>query len=118
MRLSVVLAAFAGMLALLPCAAELSWHQETGFRWADLAVPREGKTGFTFLAPEQSGITFTNPLDERAIAANRVLANGSGVAIGDVDHDGLADIFFCSLDGRNALYRNLGGLRFRDVTAG
>ncbi len=108
----------AGALGMLPCAAELIWHAEKGFRWAELAVPREGKAGFTLLPPEQTGITFTNPLDERAIATNRTLANGSGVAIGDIYHDGLPAIFFCSLDGHNALYKNLGGMKFKDVTAG
>ena len=107
-----------GALGILPCIAELPWHLEKGFRWAELAVPREGKPGFTLLPPEQTGITFTNPLDEHALAANRVLANGSGVAIGDIYHDGLPAIFFCSLDGHNALYKNLGGMKFRDVTAG
>ena len=108
----------AGVLRTFSCAAEPVWHPEQGFRWAELAVPREGKPGFTLLPPEQTGITFTNPLDERAFAGNRTLANGSGVAIGDVDHDGLADIFLCSLDGHNALYKNLGGMRFKDVTKG
>ena len=103
-------------MGILPCAAEPQWHQESGFRWAELQVPREGGAGFTLLPPEQTGITFTNPLDEHAIAANRVLASGSGVAIGDFDGDGLPDIFLCSLDGHNALYKNLGGMRFKDVT--
>ena len=61
-------------LGIAPCAAQLQWHQEKDFRWAELAVPREGKPGFTLLAPEQTGITFTNPLDEHAVAVNRVLA--------------------------------------------
>ena len=116
--LSCIFIPLAGALGILPCAAELAWHPEQGFRWAELAVPREGKAGFTLLGPEQTGITFTNPLDERAIATNRGLANGSGVAIGDIYHDGLPAIFLCSLDGRNALYKNLGGMKFKDVTAG
>ena len=116
--LLLVFLLLAGALGVLPCAAQMQWHQEKGFRWAELPVPREGKPGFTLLPPEQTGITFTNPLDERAIAANRVLANGSGVAIGDIYHDGLPAIFFCSLDGHNALYKNLGGMKFKDVTAG
>jgi hypothetical protein len=107
----------AGALGVLPCAAGMQWHQEKGFRWSELQVPPEGKPGFTLLLPEQTGINFTNNFDERAVAANRVLANGSGVAIGDVDGDGLPDIFLCSLDGHNALYQNLGGFKFKDVTA-
>ena len=49
---------------------------------------------------------------------NAELASGSGAAIGDIYHDGLPAIFFCSLDGHNALYKNLGGMKFKDVTAG
>jgi hypothetical protein len=96
--------------------AEPSWHQENGFRWAELNVPGVGKTGFKLLSPEETGITFSNTLDERTGEANRVLFNGSGVAVGDFDNDGLPDIYFCSLNGSNALYKNLGGMKFRDVT--
>src|SRR5712691_2046229 len=92
------------------------WHQENGFRWAELNVPNGGKTGFRLLPPEETGINFTNILDLRTGEANRVLFNGSGVAIGDFDNDGLPDIYFCTLNGHNALYQNLGGMRFKDVT--
>ena len=92
------------------------WHGEKGVKWAELDVPKEGKNGFTLLTPEQTGITFTNSLDEKAGAANRVLYNGSGVAAGDYDNDGLPDVYFCSLNGRNALYKNLGNWKFKDVT--
>ena len=82
-------------------------------------MPREGKTGFSLLGPEETGINFTNTLDEPTLEANsRVLSNGSGVAVGDFDGDGLPDIYFCSLNGRNALYKNLGGMKFKDVTQG
>jgi hypothetical protein len=93
------------------------WHAEKGYRWSDLKVPAGGKTGFTLLGPEVTGVAFTNLLDERAAEANRVLANGAGVAAGDYDGDGLPDLFFCGLSGRNVLYKNLGGLKFKDVTA-
>ncbi len=116
--LSITLLMLAGVPGVLPCAAELSWHQEKGFQWAELPVPREGKAGFTLLTPEQTGITFTNFFDERIFAANRVLFNGSGLAIGDIYHNGLPAIFFCSLDGHNALYRNLGGMKFKERDGG
>ncbi len=77
---------------------------------------RRGQSWFPLLPPEQTGITFTNPLDERVMAANRLLPNGCGVALGDFNNDGLPDIFLCSLDGHNALYKNLGGMKFADVT--
>src|SRR2546426_5772153 len=106
----------AGDLRVATCAATPQWHQENGFRWAELNVPKEGKTGFKLLPPQETGINFTNTLDLRAGEANRVLFNGSGVALGDYNNDGLPDIYFCSLSGHNALYQNLGGMRFKDVT--
>ena len=109
------------VLALLPqalTAAGPTWQVEKGFRWAALEVPVAGQTGFTLLPPEQTGIFFTNELDEWKGGANRVLYNGSGLAVGDFDGDGRSDLYFCSLQGRNALYKNLGGGKFQDVTAG
>ena len=109
------------VLALLPsalAAGEPTWKVEKGFRWAALEVPPAGQAGFTLLPPEQSGIFFTNELDEWKGGANRVLYNGSGLAAGDFDGDGRPDLYFCSLQGRNALYKNLGGGKFQDVTDG
>ena len=64
---------------------------------ANLPVPTKGKTGFRLLSPEGTGTYFTNTLDHRTGEANRVLFNGSGVAVGDFDNDGLPDLYFCSL---------------------
>src|SRR3989442_6231255 len=94
----------------------LKWHAEKGHRWAELSVPASGKTGFTLLSPSETGVAFPNTLQEWAGAANRVLFNGSGVALGDFDNDGLPDIFLCGLDTPNALYKNLGNWKFKDVT--
>src|SRR4029450_4567074 len=98
-------------------AAQLKWRTQKDAKWTELKLPQLGKTGFTLLPPDQTGISFTNHLDEWSSAANRVLENGSGVAVGDFDKDGRPDIFLCSLTGQNALYRNLGKWRFEDVTA-
>src|SRR5262249_41336634 len=87
-----------------------------GVRIVDLNVPSAGQTGFTLQRPEQTGITFTNTLDPWASASNRVLNNGSGLAAGDFDNDGFVDLFFCSLNQRNRLFKTLGGWKFKDVT--
>jgi hypothetical protein len=79
-------------------------------------VAQTGKVGFTLLAPEATGLRFTNRLSEAAGAENRVLYNGAGVAAGDVNQDGRPDLFFCDLSGHNALFLNLGNGRFREAT--
>ena len=84
-----------------------------------VALPRpEGRgAGFTRLDPAQTGLRFTNQVSLKAVANNRLIEDGSGVAAGDVDGDGLCDLYFCSLEGANRLYRNIGDLRFKDITA-
>jgi hypothetical protein len=107
------------LLAADPAHGDVrAWRAEGGYRWAELAVPTGGKAGFTLLTPAQTGIFFTNELDEWKGGSNRVLSNGSGLAAGDFDNDGLPDLYFCSLEGRNTLYKNLGQWKFQDVTAG
>ena len=54
-------------------AGDVAWQAGPGGRWAELPVPKTGKTGFSLIAAEQTGVTFTNSLEERAGAANRVL---------------------------------------------
>ena len=95
---------------------ELKWRQEAGYRWAELNFSRFGAPGFARLPGEETGITKINSLTKEQIAANRHLLNGSGVTIGDVDGDGLADIYLCQLDGANALYKNLGNWKFQNIT--
>ena len=95
----------------------LEWSAEGGHRWAKLADPGNSNPGFTLMPPKQTGVQFTNTLSTAILIGNKNLLNGSGVALGDYDGDGLCDIYLCRLDGDNALYLNLGGWRFKDVTA-
>ncbi len=94
------------------------WQEIPGARWTPIQpVPPSPRPGFTLVASEASGIAFTNHLAEASAANNRILENGSGVALGDVDGDGWTDLYLCRLEGDNALYRNLGNWRFEDITA-
>ncbi|HMQ63912.1 MAG TPA: VCBS repeat-containing protein, partial [Flavilitoribacter sp.] len=67
----------------------------------------------------RTGVTFENTL--RETPASNVLTyeyfyNGGGVAVGDVNNDGLEDLYFTANMGPNKLYINQGGFSFRDVT--
>ena len=104
------------VLHLIGRASAADWETGPGFRARRLDVPTAGRTGFHALPPSETGIFFTNLLSKQSAATNRVLENGSGVALGDIDGDGLCDIYFCGMEGDNALYRNLGGWKFEDVT--
>jgi enediyne biosynthesis protein E4 len=78
-----------------------------------------GTTLFTQLPASYSGITFRNDLvydRDFNIYRYRNFYNGGGVATGDVNNDGLPDVFFSSNMGTNRLYLNKGELRFEDVT--
>lgn len=79
-------------------------------------MPGQGEAGFQSLSSYETGIDFINRLSEEEIASNQNLLNGSGVAVGDIDGDGLIDIYFASLAGSNKLYKNLGSLEFEDIT--
>ncbi len=105
----------AGLWACAP-AAPPEWHQEDGYRWRELVVP-SGQPGFTAMAERRTGVDFRNTVSDSALIGSRVLAQGAGIALGDVDGDGLVDLFLARTEGPNALYRNLGGWRFEDITA-
>src|SRR6266702_4307637 len=97
-------------------ASSLNWKEVGAARVAALSIPAAGKTGFRLLPSELTGIHFTNKLSEQRAMNNVNLMNGSGVALGDYDGDGLCDIYLCNLDGTNALYKKLGNWKFKDVT--
>ena len=105
------------LLASLTLGANAAvWETNAGYRFAKLTVPSSLKTGFTLLPSAATGISFTNTLAVERKKANANLMNGSGVALGDYDGDGLCDIYLCDLNGTNALYRNLGNWKFKDTT--
>jgi hypothetical protein len=93
------------------------WQETATDRRRLLQVPREGHSGFTLMTGAQTGIFFTNLLAAQRHYTNSMLLNGSGVATGDIDGDGLCDIYVCGLDSPNALYKNLGNWKFTNIAA-
>ena len=68
---------------------------------------------------EKSGIAFNNTITESPDLNyfTYVYAyNGGGVAVGDIDNDGLPDVYFTGNQVGDKLYRNMGGLKFEDIT--
>ncbi|MDN5210728.1 VCBS repeat-containing protein [Fulvivirgaceae bacterium BMA12] len=84
------------------------------------AVSTKDSTLFELVSASYSGIAFRNSLPESSHMNRFVYEyfyNGGGVAIGDVNNDGLDDIYFTSNLKDNKLYLNKGELRFKDITA-
>jgi hypothetical protein len=72
-----------------------------------------------FTLEENTGIDFTNKVTNTPafnILNYRNFYNGGGVAIGDINKDGLPDIFFTSNQGGNKLYLNKGDFHFEDIS--
>ena len=82
---------------------------------------QEGRPAlFTMLTPEQTKVDFVNKLTEGPntnILMYEYFYNGGGVATGDLNGDGLIDIYFSSNMGENSLYLNQGQMKFQDITA-
>ena len=79
-----------------------------------------GNTLFTLLSNEQTQVHFKNEITEAPdfnVLNYYYTYNGGGVAIGDVNNDGLEDLYFTSNQQSNKLYLNKGDFMFEDVTA-
>ncbi|WP_299552458.1 VCBS repeat-containing protein [Seonamhaeicola sp.] len=81
-------------------------------------VPASDKH-FSLINSEHTGITFANNLTETAEEnhlINESFVTGAGVAIGDINNDGLPDIYFSGNQVNDKLYLNKGNLVFEDIS--
>jgi enediyne biosynthesis protein E4 len=95
------------IVLLIACSNEQE-HQDGG---ADRLFKR--------LSADKTGIDFQNILSFREdfdVFRYRNYYNGAGVAIGDINNDGLSDIYLTSNMGDNKLFLNKGQLQFEDIT--
>lgn len=77
------------------------------------------RTLFTKLPSAQTGIDFVNAIENQAdfnIFRYRNFYNGGGVAVGDINNDGLPDLYFTANMKKNRLYLNKGNFEFEDIT--
>ena len=75
---------------------------------------------FTKLSENQTGIDFQNVLNEDNTDFNILtypyFYNGAGIAVGDINNDGLPDLCFTGNMVKNRLYINKGNFKFEDIT--
>ncbi|MFZ9756102.1 MAG: FG-GAP repeat domain-containing protein, partial [Bacteroidia bacterium] len=74
---------------------------------------------FELLSPSETGIDFTNEVPENDSLNQftyHYLYNGNGVGIGDLDNDGLPEVFVSGNSSSSRLYRNKGNMQFEDIT--
>ncbi len=74
---------------------------------------------FNKIEPDVSGIDFENQLKfskDLNIIEYLYFYNGGGVAVGDINNDGLEDLYLSSNQGKDKLFLNLGDFRFKDIS--
>ena len=81
-----------------------------------------GQMTFTAIPAIESGLVANNPYEDPAMWGAKYAefqggAIGSGVAIGDLDGDGLPEVFIACKTAPNRLYRQVAPFRFEDITA-
>jgi len=76
-------------------------------------------SNFEILESSLTGISFSNDLintKELNILSYLYFYNGGGVATGDINNDGLPDIYFCGNQVDDKLYLNEGDFKFKDIS--
>src|SRR5882672_9351707 len=89
------------------------------FFWTGMVSCKQKRTLFQSLSSSQTGIDFSNTVEENDkynVLNYMNIYTGAGVAAGDVNNDGLVDLFFSGNETSCRLYINKGNMQFEDVT--
>ncbi|MFN8354672.1 MAG: VCBS repeat-containing protein [Spirosomataceae bacterium] len=95
-------------------------NQTTTHSGRELSYSPPSDPLFVKLSAQETGIDFLNHVEDGStfnILSYRNFYNGGGVAIGDVNNDGLSDVYLSANMSDNKLYLNKGHLTFEDITA-
>jgi hypothetical protein len=112
-------ALFCFLLILFNCKDNESKEVTSSNTTIDDKVEPEEKVLFEFLPASETNIDFRNDIFESEnfnFLLYEYLYNGGGVAIGDINNDGLEDIYFSGNTTKNRLYLNQGNFKFKDIT--
>lgn len=97
---------------LLGCTSESSTDKPK-------ETKKDQQSLFTLADPAQTNLRFVNTVEEtydENYFNYEFLYNGSGVAVGDINNDGLDDIYFAGNSSNDKLYLNQGQLQFKDIS--
>lgn len=84
-----------------------------------LSCIKKKYAGFELLSANDTGIYFQNTIKENDsinVFTYMNIYTGAGVAVGDIDNDGLTDVYFSGNMKSGRLYRNKGDMKFDDIT--
>ena len=103
------------LLLLVGFSADMLQAAQPGVKVIPLNVPESGQSGYQRVPVKPAGLVPKGAYTKIKKEAVRGTGN-SGLAAGDINGDGLPDLFVCGMEQPNALYLNQGNWKFENIT--